>query len=112
MQAIPRLGVTASTETLRGCILLAFQSLGNDCPMDYHLEVIQEFVCGKDVFVVQPTGSGKSLCFVCLPYVFSKIHSLCCSGEDHFQPIVLVISPLISLMKDQVQKYSKTGIKT
>ena len=33
-------------------------------------EVIRAFVSGKDVFVMLPTGSGKSLCYVALPLVF------------------------------------------
>ena len=69
------------------------------------MDVVMSFVSGKDVFVVQPTGSGKSLCYICLPLVFKKLASDC----SH--PIVVVVSPLISLMKDQVEKYSRLGIK-
>ena len=55
-----------------------------------------KFVVGRDVFVSLPTGSGKSLCYCILPLVFDEL-----SGVDG-KSIVVVVSPLIALMKDQV----------
>jgi len=54
---------------------------------------LKEIVLGKNVFVVLPTGSGKSLIFQAAPLVFD-----------------LVISPLVSLMKYQVNFLSSKGI--
>ena len=51
---------------------------------------------GHDVFGVLPTGFGKSLCFACLPSIFDQL----LSEED--SSIVLVITPLTAIMKDQV----------
>jgi len=59
-------------------------------------EVITEIVSGKDGLVVMPTGGGKSLCF--------QIPALCFPG------VTLVISPLIALMKDQVDALQARGI--
>jgi ATP-dependent DNA helicase RecQ len=59
-------------------------------------EVISEIVSGKDGLVVMPTGGGKSLCF--------QIPALC------FHGVTLVISPLIALMKDQVDALQARGI--
>ena len=56
-------------------------------------EVILAFVNSKDVFMSLPTGSGKSLCYAVFPCLFGSLHS--CQKER-------VISPLISLMKDQI----------
>ena len=36
-------------------------------------KVITSFIDGEDVFVVLPTGYGKSLCYQCLPYIYDKI---------------------------------------
>ena len=59
--------------------------------------VIKDFVKGNDVFAVLPTGYiyGKSLCYVCLPGVFDEIF-------DCTTSIIAVVTPLTSIMKDQV----------
>ena len=59
-------------------------------------EVITEITSGRDGLVVMPTGGGKSLCF--------QIPALCFGG------VTLVISPLIALMKDQVDALVARGI--
>ena len=58
--------------------------------------VIRSFVMGEDVFAVLPTGFGKSLCYECLPIVFDNIRT------DGLFSIIIVVTPLIAIMKDQV----------
>ena len=60
-------------------------------------EVIESALNGQDSLVVMATGNGKSLCY--------QIPALCFSG------LTLVISPLISLMKDQVDQLAANGIE-
>ena len=61
--------------------------------------VITNFVSGNDVFGILPTGYGKTLCYACLPGIFDEI--LGCQSS-----IVVVISPLTAIMKDQVHNYN------
>lgn len=60
-------------------------------------EVIEKILSGRDVFCILPTGGGKSLCYEIPAYTF--------------RGVTLVISPLISLMKDQVDNLNSLGIK-
>ena len=57
-------------------------------------------ISGKDVFVNLPTGFGKSLIYQLAPSVVEEMSRL---GGKIRSAIILVISPLVSLMKDQVQ---------
>lgn len=60
-------------------------------------EIIQATLAGQDSLVIMATGNGKSLCY--------QIPALCFSG------LTLVISPLIALMKDQVDQLLAHGIE-
>ena len=67
----------------------------------YKLKTQQEesrfyFVKGNDVFVSLPTGFGKSLCYILLPAVFDAL------WKQSKKYIILVVSPLIALMNDQL----------
>ena len=62
---------------------------------------------GRDVFVILPTGSGKSLIFQAFPLVLDHFEG----NHGRHQSIVDVISPLLSSMKDQVNYLQSKGVK-
>ena len=69
---------------------------GFDSFKDHQQEIIESVLEGEDSLVIMPTGGGKSICFQ-LPALF-------------FKGVTLVISPLIALMKDQVDGLRANGI--
>ena len=60
-------------------------------------EIIQDILTGHNVLAVLPTGTGKSLCYQLPAYLLNRP--------------VLIVSPLISLMEDQVQQLKASGEK-
>ena len=60
-------------------------------------EIIDHAVSGGDALILMPTGGGKSLCY--------QIPTLCREG------VGVVVSPLIALMRDQVEALNQLGVR-
>ena len=65
---------------------------------------LEAFTNGRDVFVSLPTGYGKSLCYALLPRIFDMLRTVDKAS------IAIIISPLISLMQDQVATFNQKGL--
>ncbi len=74
---------------------LVRRTWGHDALRPLHLDAIQAGLDGRDSLVVLPTGGGKSLCYQVPPLVAGRLD--------------LVVSPLIALMKDQVDGLVANG---
>jgi ATP-dependent DNA helicase RecQ len=69
---------------------------GYDAFRPNQAEIVHAIMAGRDVLAVMPTGAGKSVCY--------QVPAVCLGGY------ALVVSPLISLMKDQVNSLEQAGI--
>lgn len=72
------------------------QYFGFDSFRPLQEEIVRDSLAGKDTFALLPTGGGKSLCF--------QLPALLRSG------LTVVVSPLIALMKDQVDALQTSGV--
>ncbi len=85
--------MTIESDELSGALKRHF---GFDAFRPLQREIVADIMDGRDVFVLLPTGGGKSLCFQ-LPALL---------GEG----LTVVVSPLLALMKDQVDALVTSGI--
>jgi len=95
---IPSSPESNSDAIFQEAMLLATLAERFDCTRfrSYQKDVIQEVLNGRDALVIQPTGSGKSLCFQ-----FPAVHQ---------QKKAVVIVPTISLMEDHFHNLQEKGI--
>jgi ATP-dependent DNA helicase RecQ len=70
-------------------------------------EAVEAALSGRDSLVVMPTGGGKSLCYQ-LPALATDWDP---AHPDPARPLVVVVSPLIALMSDQLRRLEEAGVR-
>jgi ATP-dependent DNA helicase RecQ len=85
------------TKHYQQCAKILKDTFGYDEFRPGQMEVIGKILNGQDALILLPTGGGKSLCY--------QVPALALDG------ITIVVSPLISLMQDQVQQLTAQGVK-
>ena len=71
-------------------------------------KVVEAYLSGRDVLMISPTGSGKSLTFHIAPFPIDFFKH---GKRDDIQTVCLVMFPLVSLMNDHVSNLREKGIK-
>ena len=77
-------------------------------------KIIERTMEGRDSLVIMPTGGGKSLCFQIPALVHAQRYSAAAKTAKRHNtkvPLTLVLSPLVALMKDQVDTLQRKGIE-
>ncbi len=110
--------IESSIKSSRHCIMPAIESpnqiltrvFGHDQFRGRQGEIIDQILGGGHALVIMPTGMGKSVCYQ-VPAI--RLASQCRGADPEFEqrpPLTLVISPLIALMKDQVDDLVAKGV--
>lgn len=100
-----------SSHTLQLALTVLGQNFGLKSFRLKQEQVIMRILDGGNAAVVFPTGGGKSLCYQVPALVFSEMDRLDGTHGEKESGITLVVSPLIALMKDQVDALVRRGIK-
>ncbi|KAI6084179.1 ATP-dependent DNA helicase [Hypoxylon rubiginosum] len=86
------------------------ENFGFDQFRHEQFSAIRSILRGENALVVFPTGAGKSLCYQIPAVAFEKIDAAKNDRDQMGSGITIVVSPLIALMKDQVDALLRRGI--
>ena len=105
LMKVSALLLSLSQDVMQATIAKVADSFGFKLKLEQERS-LQKFIAGNDIFISLPTGYGKSLCYILLPPIFDIIRKV------DKKSIVLVVSPLIALMKDQVATVTAMGLSS
>ncbi len=97
LSKIDQTALACKSQQELSCLHILKQSFGYDAFREGQWPVIEQVLNGKDSMVILPTGGGKSICY--------QLPALALNG------LTIVVSPLISLMQDQVQQLQAQGVE-
>ena len=100
--------MAATMATSKQSFESALEGITKDLKLNFSLKkeqitALKSFILKRDVFGVLPTGYGKSLIYQLAPLVAKRM------GLSE-NPLVVIVSPLIALMEDQVNEATKFGL--
>ena len=103
--------MASSQSSFSGAVKHALACIGNkDLVLKpKQVEVLEAVYNGSDTFVWFPTGYGKSLCYQLLPFMLDFRRGST-EAQDTHRYCVIVISPLLALMVDQVSSLRSRGV--
>ncbi len=106
--APPGLGVAEPTADAPASDVAAVlkNQFGHDAFRPMQQRIVADALAGRDVFVILPTGGGKSLCYQ-LPAVVSRQRAI---TDGEVPGVTVVVSPLIALMQNQVDVLRANGV--
>ena len=100
-----------NVDVLNYCLNEILPKFNVEALTENQFDALYNFMQGRDVFVNSPTGSGKSLIFQVAPLVemwmFSHVPDYSSWLKD---AIIIVITALVALMKDQVNRLNNIGL--
>ncbi|CAG8973955.1 hypothetical protein HYALB_00007484 [Hymenoscyphus albidus] len=106
-----RVALTLDTDSFALATTTLTQNFGLKAFRLKQEQVISRILAGGSATVIFPTGGGKSLCYQVPGLVFSELDRKLDTRGPSDSGVTLVVSPLIALMKDQVDALVKRGIK-
>lgn len=89
---------------------ILFQVFGFEAFRGNQQEIIERTIAGEHSLVIMPTGGGKSLCYQVPALALAEGNADSIPKSTRRQPVSLVLSPLIALMKDQVDALAAKGV--
>lgn len=90
------INISVEVQTVRDKLSVLKEYFGHDSFREGQDRITDSLLGGRDVLGIMPTGAGKSICY--------QVPALMFDG------ITIVVSPLISLMKDQVSALVQSGV--
>ena len=100
-----------ATDSFQAAKQVLKQTFGYDDFRSHQAEIVRAVLSGENCQVIMPTGMGKSLCFQVPAIVLADQARAEQSDSDSRPGMTLVLSPLIALMKDQVDSLVAKGVR-